>query len=97
MNNKIKIEMDSETLMELWNGLYFEGSSTEINDETYTHITKINTSDYSDGPSWDYIIQRKSDNKFFKFNVWDAGSLNGYIFEDKFLEEVFPVTKISYE
>jgi len=39
----------------------------------------------------------ESDGKFFKFNVWDAGYNNGYIFEDKFIIEVKQVTKIAYE
>ena len=83
--------------MELWEGLYHKGNSYTVNDETYTHIDKINTSEYSDGPSWDYIIQRKSDGKYFKFHIWDAGDHNGYIFGDEYLEEVFQTTKISYE
>jgi hypothetical protein len=99
MNKKdrILIEMNSEQQLELWDGIYFQGSSYEIDGDTYTHITKINTSEYSDGPSWDYIVQRKSDGLYFKFNVWDAGEYNGYICEDEGLEQVFQVTKITYE
>ena len=91
-----RVEMDSENLMELWDGLYYEGTSYQIDNETYTHIDKVNTSDSSDGDSWDYIVQRKSDSKFFKFNIWDSGN-NGYVFEDEYLEEVFPKTKTVYK
>ena len=65
--------------------------------ELYKQVKKINTSDKSDGPSWDYVIKRKSDGKFFKFNVWDAGDHNGYIFEDKFLIEVFETLEPTYK
>lgn len=94
---RLLIPMSGEQQLELWDGLYHTGSSYMINDETYTHITRINTSEYSDGPSWDYIVQRKSDGLFFKFNVWDAGDHNGYLCQDKGLEQVFEVTKITYE
>jgi hypothetical protein len=46
---------------------------------------------------WNYIIQRKQDNKFFKFNIWDAVTQNGYVFEDKFLIEVFHKQVVIYE
>jgi hypothetical protein len=92
------IEMSSEEQLELWDGVYHMGSSYETEDgETYTSIDKINTSEYSDGPSWDYIVERKSDGLFFKFSVWDAGYHNGYLFEDDGLEQVFQTTKITYE
>ena len=93
---KIFIEMDSEDQLELWNGVYFMGSSYEIGGETWTSVDKINTSDYSDGPSWDYIVQRKSDGLFFKFNIWET-SRNGYLCQDDGLEQVFQTTKVSYE
>ena len=94
---RIFIEMSSEDQLELWDGVYYMGSSYEIGGETWTSVDKINTSDYSDGPSWDYIVQRKSDGLFFKFNVWDAGNHNGYLCEDDGLEQVFQTTKVSYE
>lgn len=95
--NRILIPMTNEEQLELWNGIYWKDSSHEMNGETYTHVDKINTSDYSDGPSWDYIVQRKSDGLYFKFNVWDAGDRNGYLCEDEGLEQVFQMTKITYE
>jgi len=91
-----RVEMDSEKLMELCDALYYEGTSHVIDNESYTHIDKVNTSDSSDGDSCDYIVQRKSDSKFFKFNIWDSGN-NGYVFEDEYLEEVFPKTKTVYK
>lgn len=95
MKNKKReiVKLDDDTLMELWNGVYHKGNTHELNGESYTQVEEINTSDKSDGPSWDYIIQRKSDGKHFKFHIWDAGDHNGYVFEDEFIEEVFPVTK----
>jgi hypothetical protein len=94
---RLKIEMSSEDILELWNLLYFDNSEADFEGEKYKNIQKINTSDYSDGPSWDYIIQRQSDGKFFKFNIWESSK--GYIVEDEYLEEVFPktVVKIEYE
>jgi len=94
---RIKIPMSSEDILELWNLLYFKNSTTEFNGETYTHIMQINTSDKSDGESWDYIIQRKSDDKFFKFHIWDAGSHNGFLAETEYLKEVFPIIVTTYE
>ena len=76
MENKERefIKMSSEEQLELWDAVHFIGSSYETEDgETYTSIDKINTSEYSDGPSWDYIVERKSDGLFFKFNVWESG------------------------
>lgn len=82
------IECSSEELRDLWNGVYYKGNKYEFKGDIYEQVDKIDTSRYSDGPSWDYIVKRKSDGKFFKFNVWDAGDHNGYIFEDEYLEEV---------
>jgi hypothetical protein len=93
------VESTQEDLLDLWDGVYNEGDSHELYGETYTYIKRINTSHLSDGPSWDYIVQRKSDGKYFKFNVWDAGDHNGYIIEDEYLEEVFLVeeNKTTYK
>ena len=103
-NEKTKkevINFDDETMHDLWNGVGYKDSSVEIMGQTYTRVDKINTSEYSDGESHDYIIQRKSDGKYFKFHVWDAGDHNGYIFSDgdDSLTEVFPktITKTIYE
>jgi len=92
-----KIILTHDELMDLWNGVYYIEREYNVKDETYSQVKKINTSDYSDGPSWDYILKRKSDGKFFKFNVWDAGGNNGYIFEDEYLIEVFEKIEITYE
>ncbi len=94
---RIFIPMSGEQQLELWDGLYHKGTSYKMNGEVYTHITRINTSDFSDGDSWDYIVQRKSDGLFFKFNVWDAGEHNGYICEDSGLEQVFETTTVTYK
>ena len=92
---RLLIEMSEEKQLELWDGVYYKGSSYEMDGETYTSVDIINTSEYSDGESWDYIVQRKSDGLYFKFNVWDAAA--GYLCQDKGLEQVFQTTKITYE
>jgi hypothetical protein len=92
-----KIKSTETELKEFWNDLYYEGSIAILNGESYKHIKKINTSDKSDGPSWDYIVQRESDGKLFKFNVWDAGEYNGYLIQDEYLIEVFEKPEITYE
>jgi hypothetical protein len=91
------IKMTKDEISEFWNALYFEKSQTKYNKQTYTHVERINTSEYCDGECWDYIVQRKSDKKFFKFEVWDTG--NEYNFGDNFLTEVFrkKITKFIYE
>ena len=94
---KERIDSTQEELLRFWDDLYHPDSRARLGDETYKHIKKINTSDQSDGPSWDYIVQRESDGKFFKFNVWDAGTHNGYIIEDPYLIEVFEKTEITYQ
>jgi hypothetical protein len=94
---RILIKMSSDQQLELWNGVYYIGTSYKINSETYTSVDKINTSDFSDGPSWDYIVERKSDGLYFKFNVWDAGDHNGFLCEDDGLEQVFQTIKTTYE
>lgn len=91
--DKEKVELTHDELMDLWNGVYFKDSIYELNGISYKQVDIINTSEKSDGDSWDYIVERQSDGKFFKFNVWDAGERNGYIFEEKFLIEVFKTTK----
>lgn len=66
----------------------------EVKGEKYYKVTEINTSHMSDGESWDVIIQRESDDKFFKFNWWEGGN-DGYVFCDgeDGIEEVFAKTK----
>jgi len=77
------------------------GSTWNLRDETYNYVDTIRTDKYSDGPSWDTVVQRKSDGKFFLWNCWDAGTHNGYMMEsgDNYMEEVFPktITKTIYK
>lgn len=92
--DRLLIRFDYDTIRELWNGIYYENSSVTINNETYTRVEKINTSEFSDGESWDYIVQRKSDNKYFNFNVWHT--FHGHVFSDEnTLTEVFPQTIVK--
>ena len=83
---------------------YFDftgGSVWELGGEVYDFIEEIRTDKYSDGPSWDIVVKRKSDGKYFKWNCWDGGDHNGYIMQhgDNYIEEVFPKTKttVTYE
>lgn len=75
------------------------GKKWKMRGETYTHVETIRTDDYSDGESWDTVVKRKSDKKFFKWNCWESG--HGYVMEsgDNYMEEVFPtlITKIIYK
>jgi hypothetical protein len=77
------------------------GSKWELGGEVYDFVEKIRTDQWSDGPSWDIVVKRKSDGKYFKWNCWDAGDHNGYLMEsgDNYMEEVFPktITKTIYE
>lgn len=83
---------------------YFDftgGQTWELRDETYNFIEEIRTDGTSDGESWDIVVQRESDNKFFKWNCWDAGNRNGYIMSDgdNTIEQVFKrqITKFIYD
>ncbi len=71
-----------------------------LRDETYKFVETIRTDEFSDGESWDTIVRRESDGKFFKWNCWEGGS-DGYQMEsgDNYMEEVFPktITKVIYE
>jgi hypothetical protein len=77
------------------------GSKWELRGEVYDFIEEIRTDKYSDGPSWDIVVKRQSDGKYFKWNCWDGGYHNGYMMEsgDNYMEEVSPktITKTIYE
>jgi hypothetical protein len=77
------------------------GSKWELGGEVYNFVEEIRTDECSDGPSWDIVVKRKSDGKYFKWNCWDAGDHNGYLMEsgDNYMEEVSPktITKTIYE
>lgn len=69
--------------------------------ETYKKIEKIHQHN-CDGECWDTIIQRESDGKFFKMEVWDNNEryvLDGGDGTDDYIEEVFQkhIIKIVYE
>jgi len=95
---KEKINLTEE---ELENFDFTGGRTWNLRGETYDFIEEIRTDKYSDGPSWDIVVKRKSDGKYFKWNCWDAGDHNGYMMEsgDNYMEEVFPkiITKATYE
>lgn len=93
------IELSYDRIQEFWDDLYFQNSTAELNGDTYTHIEKINQSEFSDGESWDFIIKRNSDGKFFKLHTWESS--HGMVFSNdkNTIEEVFPktVTVTKYE
>ena len=80
----------------------YKGDRWKLRGEIYDYFETVRTDQYSDGPSWDIIVQRQSDSKFFKWNCWNAGDVNGYIMSDGDeyqIQQVFPKTilKITYE
>ena len=77
----------------------YEGDKWQLRGETYSYVDTIRTDEMSDGPSWDVVVKRESDGKYFKWNCWDAGDYNGYMMEsgDNYMEQVFPKLKTIYE
>lgn len=71
-----------------------QGVTWGLRDEIYDFVDKIRTDQFSAGPSWDIVVKRRSDDKFFKWNCWDAGYHIGYMMEsgDNYMEEVFQET-----
>jgi hypothetical protein len=67
--------------------------------EKYTYEDEIRTDQYSDGESWDTVVKRESDGKFFKWGCWDAGSEFVMEHGDNCMVEVFPktITTVIYE
>jgi hypothetical protein len=72
------------------------GRQWELRGETYKFITEIRTDAMSDGPSWDIVVQRESDNKYFKWNVWEHP--REYYMEsgDNYMTEAFQEKTITY-
>lgn len=99
--NKEKIILTEEEIEDFDFTGGYENTIWKLRGEKYCFVEKIRTDQYSDGPSWDTVVKRESDNKFFKWNCWDAGDHNGYMMEDgeNYMEEVFPktITKTIYE
>ena len=75
------------------------GDQWELRNETYDFVETIRTDEFSDGPSWDTIVKRKSDGKFFKWNCWDTSRDYQMESGDNYMEEVFSEleTKIIYK
>jgi hypothetical protein len=77
------------------------GHQWKLRDKIYKFVEEIRTDKMSDGPSWDIVVQRQNDGKYFKWNCWDAGDHNGYIMEhgDNLMKEVFPevITKTIWK
>jgi len=99
---KEQIKLNEEELREFDFTDSGKGATWKLKGETYLWCDEVRTDAMSDGPSWETIVQRKSDDKFFKWNCWDAGYHNGYIMSDGDIyqmEEVFPktTTTVIYE
>jgi hypothetical protein len=75
------------------------GSKWELRGETYNFVERIRTDEFSDGPSWDIVVKRESDGKYFKWNCWDSGRAYHMESGDNYMEEVYQKinTKITYE
>lgn len=75
----------------------------KLRDETYNFVDIERTDEYTNGPSWNVIVIRESDNKYFKWNCWDTSTNYGIgflmEFGDNFMVEVFPktITTVTYE
>lgn len=71
----------------------------ELRSETYVYVDTTRTDTTSDGPSWDTIVKRQSDGKFFKWNCWDTGHQFCMEHGNNYMEETFPkqVTITIYE
>lgn len=67
-----------------------------VRGDLYYFVGEIRTDDTSDGESWETIVQRDSDDKFFKWDTWDSGS-GGYLMSDgdNTITEVFPESKTN--
>lgn len=67
---------------------------------TEEEFDEVRTDKYSDGSSWDIVVKRESDGKFFKWNCW-AGKNYSYRMQggNNYMTEVFPesITKIIYK
>ena len=75
------------------------GHVWELRGETYHFVETIRTDESSDGESWDTVVKRESDGKYFMWNCWVSG--HGYKMEggDNYMEEVFQktITKTIYK
>jgi len=94
--NKERINLTSEEVEDFD---FTGGRQWGLREETYDFIETIRTDEYSDGPSWDTIVKRKSDGKFFKWNCWKSS--RDYKMESgrNYMEEVFEkiISKKIYE
>lgn len=87
-----KIKLTDEELKDFDFTAGYSSTKWNLRGETYAYIETIRTDESSDGESWDIVVKRQSDDKYFKWNCWDAGDYNGYMMEngDNYMEEVIP-------
>lgn len=97
---RVAIKLSEEELEEFDFTGGYEGTEWHLQGETYKYVETIRTDEMSDGPSWDIIVQRVSDDKYFKWNCWERSS--EYVMSDGQeyqIKEVFPktISKVIYE
>lgn len=75
------------------------GSKWSLRNETYNYIETLRTDQFSDGASWDTIVQRESDKKFFKWGCWDTSRDYQMEYGENCMKEVFQtvISKTIYE
>ena len=90
-----KINLTEEELEEFD---FTGGEEWTLRGETYNHVETIRTDQYSDGESWDTVVKRESDGKYFQWNCWDASRDYQMESGENYMEEVFPktVTIVTY-
>ena len=95
----MKREKIKLTTAELEDFDFTGGEEWQLRGETYKFVETIRTDEFSDGPSWDTVVRRESDGKFFKWNCWDAGRTYEMESGNNYMEEVFQktITKVIYE
>jgi len=71
----------------------------EIQNEIYKYVDEINTAAHSDGDSWNIVVQRDSDKKFFVWGCWNSSESRYKMSPEKVIKQVFPKETIfiSYE
>ena len=74
------------------------GNKWELRGEIYNFVEQIDIPNGDDGEIWEIVVQRKSDDKYFKWDCWRT-SYEYYMSDgDNYMEEVFPktVNKVVY-
>jgi hypothetical protein len=73
MERKILRDRVNLTEEEMYDFDFSGGLTWHLRGEEYTYLETVRTDQFSDGESWDTIVQRKSDDKYFKWGYWEGG------------------------